>query len=172
MEYDINNTNRKGCILMSTIYTEADFAAIAQQHKKRWIYLTVPCVVLLAVIIYSLIVRIEWLTTLSTIIIGFILIAGHDFAIKPVHRYLRHLDHSLHGRTASCELPFIRMSENIDVVDGVSYRQVLCADIDGKNRPYERLFYFDANKQFPNVKEGDMLHIDSYELTIANVYPL
>ena len=157
---------------MPAIYTEADYTAISAQHKKRWLTLAIPCVLLLAVLIYSLCVRIEWLTSVSTILIGVILIAGYDFAIKPIFCYQRHLNHCLHGRTRDCELPFIRLSENIDVVDGVRFRQLLCADIDGKNRPYERLFYFDAEKEFPAVKEGDMLHIDHYELAVANVYPV
>lgn len=157
---------------MPTIYTEADYTAITQQFKKRWLILSIPCVLLFAVVIYSLCVRVEWLTTAATIIIGVLLIAGYDFAIKPIVCYKRHLNHCLHGRTAECELPFIRLSENIDIVDGVSYRQMLCADVDGKNRPYERLFYFDSTKEFPSVKEGDMLHIAHYELSVANVYPV
>ena len=67
-------------------------------------------------------------------------------------------------------MPFIRLSENIDVVDGVHYRQLLCADTDTKGRPYERLFYFDAEKAFPEASEGDMLHIVHHDLTVANVY--
>ncbi len=155
-----------------SIYTEADYTAITQQLKKRWLCLAIPCVLLLAVVIYSLCIRLEWLTSAATVIIGVILIAGYDFAIKPLRCYQRHLNHCLHGRTTSCELPFIRLSENVDVVDGVRYRQMLCADVDGKGRPYERLFYFDADKAFPAAKEGDMLHIDSYELSVANVYPV
>ena len=156
---------------MSTIYTENDLNAIKQQKHRRWTALLIPCVILLAVMIYSFVIRLEWLTSAATIIIGVLLIAGYDFAIKPIVCYKRHLDHCLHGRTAECELPFIRLSENIDVVDGVSCRQLLCADEDGKGRPYERLFYFDADKAFPNVKEGDLIHINHYELTVANVYP-
>ena len=155
---------------MPTIYTEADYAAIAQQYKKRWLILAAPCVLLFAVLVYSLCIRVEWLTTACTIVIGVLLIAGYDFFIKPVQCYKNHLNHSLHGRTAECELPLIRLSENIDVVDGVPCRQLLCADTDGKNRPYERLFYFDATKELPNVKEGDMLHIVHYELMVANAY--
>ena len=157
---------------MPAIYTEADYAAISKQFKKRWLLLAIPCILLLGVLVYSLCVRVEWLTSAATLVIGVILIAGYDFAIKPVQCYMRHLDHCLHGRTRDCELPFIRLSENIDVVDGVSFRQMLCADVDGKGRPYERLFYFDATKEFPAAKEGDMLHIDHYELSVANVYPV
>lgn len=157
---------------MSTIYTEADYTAISQQLKKRWLTLTIPCVLLLAVVIVSLCIRLEWLTSTATVLIGVILIAGYDFAIKPLRCYQRHLNHCLHGRTSSCELPFIRLSENVDVVEGVHCRQLLCADVDGKGRPYERLFYFDVEKEFPACQEGEILHIDHYELNVANVYSL
>ena len=110
---------------MPAIYTEADYAAISKQFKKRWLLLAIPCILLLGVLVYSLCVRVEWLTSAATLVIGVILIAGYDFAIKPVQCYMRHLDHCLHGRTRDCELPFIRLSENIDMVDGVSFRQML-----------------------------------------------
>lgn len=152
-----------------TIYTEADYAAIRQQKNKRWIALAIPCAVLLAVLVYSLVIRLEWLTSAATIIIGAILIAGYDFAIKPLACYQKHLNNCLHGRTRECDLPFISLSENIDMVDGVRCRQLLCADEDAKGRPYERLFYFDAQKEFPDVKEGDMLHITHHDLCVANV---
>ena len=156
--------------MSTTIYTEADYTAISKQKNKRWLILSIPCVLLLGVVIYSLCIRLEWLTSVATILIGAILIAGHDFAIKPLHCYQRYLNNCLHGRTRECELPFIRLSENIDVVDGVQCHQLLCADVDGKGRPYERLFYFDATKEFPAVKEGDMLHIVHHELAVANAY--
>ena len=157
---------------MSTIYSEADYTAIVAQQRKRWLILSIPCVLLAAVLVVSLVVRTEWLTSLSTILIGILLIAGYDLFIKPLNCYARHLRHCLHGRTRECELPFIRLSENIDVVDGVRCRQLLCSDLDAKGRPYERLFYFDAEKAFPEVNEGDMLHIVHHDLTVANIYPV
>ena len=157
---------------MSTIYSEADYTAIVAQQRKRWLILSIPCVLLAAVLIVSLVVRIEWLTSLSTILIGITLIAGYDLFIKPLNCYARHLRHCLHGRTRECELPFIRLSENIDVVDGVRCRQLLCSDLDAKGRPYERLFYFDAEKTFPQANEGDVLHIVHHDLTVANIYPV
>lgn len=155
-----------------TIYTEADYASISQQLRRRWIALLIPCGVLCAVLAYSLIVRVEWLTSAATIIIGVLLIAGYDFAIKPLNCYQRHLTNCLHGRTRECDLPFISLSENVDVVDGVRCRQLLCADEDAKGRPYERLFYFDAEKEFPQTEPGTMLHIVHYDLNVANIYPV
>ena len=155
---------------MSAIYTPDDLNAIVKQQRKRWLILLIPCIIFAVVLIVSLIFRVEWLTSVSTILIGALLIAGYDLFIKPLHRYEIHLKNCLHGRTRECELPFIRLSENVDVVEGVYFRQLLCADVDGKGRPYERLFYFDALKEFPSVQEGDVLHIVHHDLTVANIY--
>lgn len=153
-----------------TIYNEADYNAILRQKNRRWLMLLLPIAVMLAVVIYSLVIRLEWLTSAATILIGAILIAGYDFAIKPLVCYQKHLDNCLHGRTRECELPFISLSENIDVVDGVRCRQLVCADEDAKGRPYERLFYFDAEKEFPSARKGDMMHIVHHDLCVANIY--
>lgn len=153
-----------------TIYTEADYSAIRQQMKKRWTILLIPIAVLLAVLVYSLIFRVEWLSSAATIMIGVILIAGYDFAIKPLRCYARHLDNALRGRTRECDLPFVSLSENVDVVDGVRFRQLLFADVDAKGRPYDRLFYFDAEKEFPAAKPGDMMHIVHHDLSVTNIY--
>lgn len=156
--------------MSNTIYSEADYTAIVRQQRKRWLILGIPCALLTAVLIVSLFLRVEWLTSTSTILIGALLIAGYDLAIKPLHRYEIFLKNCLHGRTQVCELPFIRLSENIDMVDGVRCRQLFCTDMDAKNRPYERLFYFDAEKEFPAVNEGDMLRIVHHDLCVADIH--
>ena len=153
------------------LYNEADYSAITAQMRKRWQIVGIPCVILAAVLVVSLYVRLEWLTVACTLIIGVMLIAGYDLFIKPLRCYALHLKNCLHGRTRECELPFIRLSENIDLVDGVQYRQLLCSDTDGKGRPYERLFYFDVLARFPEINEGDMLHIVHHDLAVADVYP-
>ena len=155
---------------MSNIYSMNDLTAIRIQKKQRWLALGVPCAVLAAVLVFSLTIRLEWLTSVSTILIGVILIAGYDFFVKPLTCYEKHLVNCLQGRTRECDLPFISLSENIDLVDGVNCRQLLCTDEDAKGRPYERLFYFDAEKIFPEASEGDMLHIVHHDLMVANIY--
>lgn len=154
------------------LYHEADYTAIVAQQRKRWMILGIPCVIAALVLVVSLVIRLEWLTSAMTILIGVLLIGGYDLTIKPLHCYERHLNNCLHGRTHECELAFIRLSENIDEVDGVRFRQMLVADTDAKGRPYERLFYFDAEKTFPDVQEGDMLHIVHHDLAVADVQPV
>lgn len=156
--------------MSNTIYSQSDLTAIRAQKSKRWLALGIPCAVLAAVLVYSLVIRLEWLTSAATIVIGAILIGGYDFFVKPLVCYEKHLKNCLQGRTRACDLPFISLSENVDVVDGVRCRQLLCEDFDAKGRPYERLFYFDALKEFPSVQEGDVLHIVHHDLTVANIY--
>ena len=156
----------------STIYTEADYLTIKKQLRQRWMLLGIPCALLTVAVVISLIIRLQWLTCAATILIGALLIAGYDLTIKPLRSYEQHLHHCLYGRNRECELPFIALSENVDLVEGVRCRQLLCEDEDGKGRPYERLFYFDAEKPFPTVAKGTILHIVHHELTIANVYPV
>ncbi len=154
------------------IYSEADYTAIQAQSRKRWLIVSIPCAVIAAVLAASLCIRLEWLTVACTILIGVLLIAGYDLFIKPLRCYAAHLKNCLHGRTRECELPFIRLSENIDLVDGVRFHQMLAADSDAKGRPYERLFYFDAEKTFPDVKEGELIRIVHHDLAVADVQPL
>ena len=154
----------------NTIYSESDLTAIRAQKNKRWLTLLIPCALLAVALVYSLTIRLEWLTSVATILIGVILIAGYDFLIKPLACYEKHLVNCLQGRTRTCDLPFISLSENIDLVDGVRCRQLLCADEDAKGRPYERLFYFDAEKQLPDIQPGQIVHIVHHDLTVADIY--
>ncbi|MBQ8555092.1 MAG: hypothetical protein IJ438_04370 [Clostridia bacterium] len=153
----------------NTLYTEAEHSQLRQQMRRRWIVIAIPCVILLIVMVYSAVIRLEWLTSAAIIGIGVILIAGYDFAIKPLRCYDRHVDNALHGRTREAELPFVALSEDISVVDGVSYRALTCSDIDGKGRPYDRLFYFDALKTLPDFKEGEMVRITHHDLEITDI---
>ena len=157
---------------MTTIYTDADLRAVRKQISKRWLCLNLPTALLLLTVILSFRLRVQWLTCTATLIGGVLLIAGHDLGIKPLSRYAKFLENCLHGRTRECELPFVRLSENVDEVEGVRCRQLLCTDVDAKGRPYERLFYFDAEKAFPDAREGDKLHIVHHDLYVANVYPI
>lgn len=153
----------------SAIYTEQDYSDITAQLKKRWFVASIPCLLLLAVLVWSLIIRLEWLTTTCTILIGVILIAGYDLFIKPIACYRRHLDNVLYGRARESTLPFLAISDDMNLVDGVTYRSVTCQDVDGKGRLYERLFYFDTTKAFPDFQTGDMLRIIHHDLVIADI---
>lgn len=153
----------------SAIYTEKDFENITRQISKRRSVIALPCAILLVLMVWSLTVRLEWVTSASTVLIGLILIAAYDLALKPLMCYKRHLDSVLHGRTRETTLPFVSISEDVSLVGGVNCRALTCQDVDGKGRPYDRLFYFDCMKEFPDFQEGDMLRVVHHDLLVADV---
>ena len=155
--------------MSNTISSPSELTAIRAQKNKRWLALGIPCALLAAALVYSLVIRLEWLTSAATIVIGAILIGGYDFFVKPLVCYEKHLKNCLQGRTRACDLPFISLSENVDVVDGGRGRQLLCEDFDAKGRPYERLFYFDAEKQLPDIQPGQTVRIVHHDLMVADI---
>ncbi len=154
-----------------TMYTQADLQSIHQQQSKRWKVLLLPCAMLLTAILFSFVLRLQWLSVSATIALGVLLIAGRDLAIKPLACYEKHLKTCLQSATRECELPFISLSGTVVVLDGVAFRELLCRDTDTRGHTCERNFYFDAQKAFPDVQTGDVLHIVHHGMTVVNVYP-
>ncbi len=153
----------------NTLYTESDCTALRSQITKRWICLAIPCALLLAAIILGVCIRNQLLTIGATIAVGTLLIAGYDLAIRPLSCYARHLHTALHGRVRETELPFAAISDDISLVDGLSCRAVTCSDYDAKGRPYDRLFYFDSQKAFPDFQAGEIVRVVHYDLNIADI---
>ena len=153
----------------SALYSPDELTTHQALLTRRWVMVAVPCLLFAAGLVFAVIIRNEPLSIICTCLIGAILIFCHDFFIKPVSSYVRHLNNVLNGRVREIDLPFHALSEDMNLVDGVSYHSLTCVDIDGKGRPYERLFYIDALKTIPDFKEGEMVHIVHHDLVIANI---
>ena len=153
----------------STIYSQEDLAAINRQIRQRWLAVAAPCAALLAGVVVSLIFRVEAVTPICTILIGVLLMFCYDLLIKPLCCYRKLLKNVLFGRVHETQLPFISLSDDVNMVDGVACHQLICEDFDAKGRPYERLFYFDAEKTCPEFQAGDRLHIVHHDLLVADV---
>ncbi len=157
---------------VNTLYQEEEITTVTQQLKKRWGLMCLPCVLLLALVVYAVCVRNEMLANIATIGLGAVLIAGYDLALKPLYCYRRHLRNVLHGRVREVELPFVALSEDVNIVDGVTCRALTCTDYDAKGRPYDRLFYLDALKALPDIQQGDMVRVVHHDLTISDIIPV
>lgn len=155
------------------MYTEQDLEAIRAQKKRRWWGLAVPAAICLVVVIVSVAMRQQLLTDVATILLGVILIAGYDLLIKPLRCYERHLNDILHGRTHELtDCMFDHLDEEVSVVDGVSYygMTVICEEEPGK--PYDRLFYYDAQKPRPNLTKGTPLRLIYHDRELGLVEPV
>lgn len=151
------------------MYTEQDLTAIRQQKSKRWMILGAFCLVLLAAIIYSLIIRSEALTAGLTILVGALLIFFYDLTIHPLHSYEVFLHNVLHGRTRELDCTYLSTDADISLVDGVKYYALSLQQLDDEGNPFERMLYWDALKPLPQVTPGDALHIVYHDRMVASL---
>ena len=152
------------------MYTEAEIEAVRGQQRRRWLAIGVPGAVLFAVIVWGALRRSYPVAAGATIALGILLIAGWDLFIKPLHCYEKMLQQVLHGIKHETACTFTSLSDSLSTVDGVVYRtmQVVCTDED-TGRPYDRMFYADAEKSWPDWAEGTPLCVTFHGKTIAAV---
>ena len=80
------------------MYTQEDFAAIDRQYKRRLLWSLIPVSILLIGLIFSFIVRIEWLSVVLLIAAGALFIFLWDTVLSPVLSYRKFLRDLLSGR--------------------------------------------------------------------------
>ena len=151
------------------MYTEQELTNIRNQQKKRWLILLIPCLILLAVIVYSLTIRLEWLTSAATVVIGVLLIFGYEMFIRPLHQYAVHMDNCLHGRTRELDCTYLGTDADLSLVDGVRFYAMSFQQLDDDGDPFERMLYWDAQKPVPALQSGDQLHIVYHDRMIAQL---
>lgn len=151
------------------MYTEQDLSAITAQLRKRWIIVGAICLVLLAGIVYSFIIRVEPVTSGLTVVLGAVLIFGYDMFIKPLHRYAIFLRNALHGRRHTVECTYQGMDADISLVDGVRYYSMSVLQQDDDGDPFERLFYWDAQRPLPQAQPGDKLRVTYHDRMVTDL---
>ena len=139
---------------MHELYSEKDLQQISGQLKKR--YMTIGCVlaVILAVFVFSMIIRMEWLSIVSFIL----LFAGAVFAVDlfclPLHRYRKLITGALTGRTHTEELEYEKTEDDTSVVDGVLCRGLIFLGSPDKHGIREQRFYWDEELPRPDFTPG------------------
>lgn len=165
MERDIMPISRKA--RFSILYTEQDFATIKAQKNKRQMAVLLPALLMLAAIVYSLILRLEWLTVLLTILLGAYLIFMHGIYLAPVAAYYQHLNQVMHGRTRKLTGAFKEMEETAVYREGVRYYAMLVNVGRMEDEEDDRLLYFDANLPRPDWKKGDMITFTHHDKAVG-----
>lgn len=151
------------------LYTETYLQSIRTQLKNRWMAAGIPALVCFIGMFVCFFLRIEWATSALTVV-GFVfLIGGWDLFIRPVKCYERHVSTALHGRRAEITLAFSSMDHTESVVDGVRYYSFMMTDYDKKGKPFECLFYYDAELPRPDYKEGEMLKLTYYDKMLSGI---
>lgn len=151
------------------MYTEQDLLAINAQQRKRWFILGLPLAFFAALLIFSLITRVQWLADVATVLLGVTLIAGYDLFVKPLHKYQLHLEAMLHGITHELDCVFEALSEDVSEVEGVAFRTMTVICRDEKDKSYERMFYYDCEKTVPAYVRGQKLRLVYHDHQLADV---
>ena len=149
------------------MYTEDNLESIKEQLKKSILTWLVPEVLLLGGVIYSLVVRKEWLTNVFFIALGVLLIFSWGLFISPVDAYRKHVNSMLHGRTKETTGFFKQFGGEIVDRDKVRYYPLLISVGNLSDEKDDRLFYYDANLDLPDWQVGEALVITSHDNAIA-----
>ena len=154
---------------MKELYRQEDFIALQSQLKKRLILLLIGCVLLLAVAIWSLSARMEWLTMASFILLGAAAIFVLELLCRPISQYKKLVHSALHGRSHTETLEFARVEPDLSLVDGVSCRSLVFLGEPDKHGERERMYYWDEHLPLPALKEGEAISIRYTGKTIIGI---
>ena len=142
---------------MNDLYSEKDLQQLDAQLKKRYLILGAVLAVLLAVIVYSMVIRVEGLTMVSVFLCGAAAVFVIDMFCMPLHRYRRLVTDALTGRTHTGTLEFSGVEEGSFRVDGVNCRGLIFLGDPDKHGSREQRYYWDAELPLPDFRAGDLV---------------
>ncbi len=149
-----------------TLYAEQDLAALRAQLKRRWLALLLPELALLALLVYSLVVRNKALTVICSIVMGCLAVGMITLVIGPLRRYVLFLQEAMQGRQRELEGVLKGLEQHPVLRDGVRFVPFTV----NVGRPDEdkddRLLYWDWNLPLPAWQPGDRLWISSFDKAV------
>ena len=147
----------RGRIRMTELYSEKDIQLISQQLKKRYTVIGVVLALLLALIIVSLVIRIQWLTMTAVFLFGAFAVFSIDLFCLPLHRYRKLLVSAVSGRTHVGTFEYKQAEGEVSMVDGVSCRSLIFLGEPDKHGSREQCFYWDAERPLPGFQPGQQV---------------
>ena len=149
------------------MYTQKDIDSIQGQLRQRIILWLVPAVLLLAGIIYSYTLRLEWLSGVLTALLMAMLVFAMTLSILPVKQYRDFLRNAVHGRNREETLVFDLIQSETVIREGVRFYPVTMRADTIKAELDERQVYFDANLPQPDWKQREHLNVRSHEKMVT-----
>ncbi len=143
------------------LYTEKDFEATRQTLKKRALILAAIVVGTIVLdVLFATVLR-HHMATIATALIG--AWAAYMYAstqMMPWFKYWRYQEDMRIGLSRETQAKFVSCSSTTRVSDGVEFHEFIVRVGDGEDD--ERLFFWDDDKQLPEIEEGQMLNIRSF----------
>ena len=139
---------------MNDLYTQEMLTTLQKRLKSRWLILAVVFGLLLAGFVYSMIIRIEWLSVLLLGLAGCFAIFWTDLFIMPLLQYRKLLRAALNGRSHVGTLEYVRTEPDESMVDGVPCLGMVFLGEPDKHGSREQLFYWDRELPLPTLSPG------------------
>ena len=140
---------------MRELYTEEGLAKIHGQLKRRVTWVLVIFAVFLAVGIWSMIIRLQLVTTAAIILMGAVLIFGLEMFCRPIWQYEKLVRSALRGRTHTENFVFDHQEQEASLVDGVNCISLVFLGEPDKHGTRDQLFYWDQFIPLPVFTAGE-----------------
>jgi hypothetical protein len=142
---------------MTDLYTDKDLLAISAQLKKRYILLGCGLAVFLALFIFSMVIRLEWLSMVSVFLFCSLAVFVIEMFCLPLHRYKKLINAALTGRSHVETLEYKETEAETSVVDGVTCLGLIFLGAPDKHGTREQRFYWDREIPLPAFNPGDQV---------------
>ena len=139
---------------MRELYSKEDLASLKSQLQKRWLVVWILLGLAVAVFVFSMVIRLEWLSMASVIVFGFFAVFWIDLFCLPLMRYRRLVEAALFARNHTDTLEYVRTEPDPSMVDGVSCMSLIFLGEPDKHGTRETLFYWDAEIPAPALEAG------------------
>lgn len=149
------------------MYTAQDLHSITAQKNRRIILLLLPCALLTAGIIVSLMYRMQWLTALLTALMCCLLLFCITMFIRPLVLYARHVQHALYGKTRETTGCLKSVEETAIDREGLLLHPLIININRMENEEDDRLFYWDGRLPLPDWQPGQKITLTSYDKLIT-----
>ena len=144
-------------LFMHELYSEKDVLQISSRLKKRYLFLGLGLAVILALIVFSMIIRVEWLTVVSVFLFFALMVFVIELFCLPLHRYKKLMISALTGRSHTETMEYKETEAEESVVDGVTCLGLIFLGAPDKHGTREQRFYWDAELPLPAFNAGDQI---------------
>ena len=139
---------------MKELYSAEMLASLNGKLKKRWILVGIISALLLAGFVWSVAIRVEWLSIALLALLGVFLIFFIEMFCRPLLDYRKLVVTALSGRSHDRVMEYVRTEPDTSSVDGVSCISLIFLGDADKHGSREQLLYWDEEIPLPALREG------------------
>lgn len=144
---------------MKDLYSENDLLSLSSQLKKRYTLLGVILAVIMCLFVYSMIIRVEWLSVVLFALFCSVAVFFIELFCMPLHRYKKLIQSALKGRTHTETLVYDHEEAEPSLVDGVLCTGLILLGEPDKHGIREHRYYWDKEIPCPAFNSGDQITI-------------